>query len=239
MQRACIVYDRKVYPTSPERREIEDTLRSRYRAGLVRLDDGLASVVTRLEAALPADTVWIVTTDHGEAFGEHVNLGHGRYLYDELSRTILFVKAPGRLPAGEVRGACGLVDVLPTVLDLAGLPPSADFDGRSLLPLARGAGPEHPVLAEEVRRDYEGSHHTELRLASVRTRRGKWIATWRPGDRSVEEEVYDIGADPGETKDLGAPAVAGLGEDFARAVVTMRERVNGYAPLPRGPGEAK
>jgi arylsulfatase A-like enzyme len=239
MQRACFVYDRMVYPTSPDRRELDATLRARYAAGLARLDDGLAGVLARLEAALPKDTVWIVTTDHGEAFGEHVNLGHGRYLYDELSRTILFVKAPGRLPAGEVRGSCGLVDVLPTVLDLAGLPSSPDFDGRSLLTLARGQGTGHAILAEEVRRDYEASHHTELRLASARTRRGKWIATWKPADRSVEEEVYDLEADPAESKRLGADAVAGLGADFEAAVAAMRARMKDYVPLPRGPGEAK
>jgi arylsulfatase A-like enzyme len=243
MQRACFVYDRTVYPTSPDRKELEATLRARYRTGLVRLDEGLAAVVARLDAALPKDTVWIFTTDHGEAFGEHVNLGHGRYLYDELARTILFVRAPGRLPAGEVRGACGLVDVLPTVLDLAGLPTSPDFDGRSLLPLARGAGAGagagHPILAEEVRRDYEASHHTEIRLASARTDAAKWLATWRPADRSIEEEVYDLEADPGETTRLPKGEVSRFGKDFQDAVATMLERVRAYVPLPRGAGERK
>jgi arylsulfatase A-like enzyme len=239
MQRACFVYDRMVYPTSPDRKELEATLRTRYRAGLVRLDDGLAEVVSRLDAALPKDTVWIFTTDHGEAFGEHTNLGHGRYLYDELARTILLVRAPGRLPAGEVRGPCGLVDVLPTVLELAGLPASPDFDGRSLLPLARGQAAGHAILAEEVRRDYEASHHTEMRLASARTDRAKWIATWRPLDKSVEEEVYDLRADPGERTRLPSDAVSRFGKDFEDAVATMRERVKAYVPLPRGAGEKK
>jgi choline-sulfatase len=225
--RALTNYDRDVYVGSPERKRVEDECRTRYRAGLAALDGGFARLVTRLDRLLSKDSVTIVCTDHGESFGEHQNMGHGRWLYDELSRVVLGIRAPSRLPAAtRVPGPCGLVDVLPTVLDVCGLPPPADLDGRSLLPLARGARTPAPVRAEDFQRGKgEGMGSVDLRLHSVRTDRAKWIGTFDRSADTIAEEVFDLAADPGEKKPLPASAIEGFGPEFVVTVEEARARL--------------
>src|SRR5207253_9081968 len=133
--------------------------REGYRGGVTYADEVFRRTLETLAAMhLPEGTAIAVVGDHGEALGEHGTLLHGRWLYDELVRVPLLVQAPGRLPAGAVvRGSCGVVDVMPTLLDLAGVRPPPGLDGVSLLPLARGAAGGHPVFAVEDRRATEGS----------------------------------------------------------------------------------
>jgi arylsulfatase A-like enzyme len=230
--RAITAYDREVYTASSERRRIEDECRARYRAGLAALDGGFGRLMERLDRIVSKDAVTIVCTDHGEAFGEHANLGHGRWLYDELSRVVLGVRAPGRLPgATRIPGPCGLVDVVPTVLDVCGLPPRADLDGTSLLPLARGARKPMPVRAEEHQRARaEAMGLKDLRLHSVRTERAKWIGTVERGTTEIEEEVYDLASDPGEKTRLPASAIEGFGPEFRVTVEEARKRLRTLGP---------
>ncbi|MBN1297869.1 sulfatase, partial [bacterium] len=79
-------------------------------------------------------TVIIITADHGEAFGEHGNLWHGRYLYDESVRTPLIMTLPG-LSNRRVAIPVGPVNIAPTILDFWGIPIPCGMDGHSLLPL--------------------------------------------------------------------------------------------------------
>lgn len=78
-----------------------------------------------------------VTADHGEELGDHGDLGHGRSLYNEIVHVPLIFVVPG-FPGGRVVPEnVSLVDVAPTLLDLAGLAPEPRFEGRSLAPLLR------------------------------------------------------------------------------------------------------
>jgi arylsulfatase A-like enzyme len=233
---AIVGYDMDVFATSAERAETVRLLRERYLAGLRLVDENLQRVLARLdEAALGPETILVVTTDHGESFGEHDNLGHGRWLYDELARAVLLVFAPSRMPlATAVRGSCGLVDVVPTVLDLVGLPPPGDLDGRSLLPLANGRAPGHAVLADEhrmVRRSDRA--RVPVRLVSARTERAKWIGTWNSDDGSFSEVVYDLEADPREKVPLPAEDLSRFGPALEEGVRRGRETAKGF-PLEEG-----
>ena len=98
-------------------------LRAAYERGLAEADRSFGRILDGLDGlGLPAGTVVIVVGDHGEAFGEHGTLNHGRRLHDEMVRVPLIVRAPGRLGAPRiVRGPAGLVDVAPTILELAGV----------------------------------------------------------------------------------------------------------------------
>ena len=87
------------------------------------------------ERGLEEKTLWIVLGDHGEAFGQHEgNYGHTFRLYDENVRVPLFIAAPGlirqRIRSTQV---VSLIDTAPTVLELAGLPAPANYQGRSVL----------------------------------------------------------------------------------------------------------
>ncbi len=104
------------------------------------------------------DAVVIVTSDHGEEFLDHGNIGHAFQLYNELLQVPMLVRLPGAdAPRGRVEQPVSVLDVLPTARDAAGLPASAQDQGISLLPLMAGETGEqrtflasrlHPFLAE-------------------------------------------------------------------------------------------
>jgi arylsulfatase A-like enzyme len=102
-------------------------------------DDRLRAFFERLERdGLARDTIVIVTSDHGEAFLEHGFLGHGPDLHQEIVKVPLMLRGPG-IPVGHrVDAPVGLIDLMPTILDLAGVDPVAGVMGRSLAPLLRG-----------------------------------------------------------------------------------------------------
>jgi arylsulfatase A-like enzyme len=116
-------------------------LSDRYDENVRRVDDALAKLFGALDALdLWKDTVVIVTSDHGEEFLEHGQVGHERTLSAEALAIPLLVAAPGIAPrvAEEV---VGLADLVPTVLELTGRARDGRLDGRSLVPLLRG-GPD-------------------------------------------------------------------------------------------------
>lgn len=142
------------------------------------------------------DTVVIVTSDHGEAFHEHRYLGHDRELWEELVRVPLVVWAPGRVAPGTVIDApVHSFDVLPTVLELAGLQPPAGVEGQSVAPALTGAGPA-PTGRMLPLQD-------QNRWGVVADRpdgRFKLIA-WL---KSADVKLFDLTSDPGETTNLAS-----------------------------------
>jgi hypothetical protein len=193
-----------------------------YAQGLRRLDRALAAFL-RSAARIGAldNAVLVVTADHGEGFGEHGTLHHGRRLYDELVHVPLFVRAPGWTPGRVVATSCSTLDLLPTVLDLVGLPPAADLDGRSLAPLVDGAA-GRPVVAEERRTGVETGGDDDALLVSVRDEARKWILTIDRRDGRRSTEAYDLRADPGETRPLADDVVAAWPQAFRDAIDAAR-----------------
>lgn len=175
------------------------------------------------------DTIIVLQADHGEDRLQHHELGHGQQLYDSVLHVPLIIAWPGRLPPARVRGMVRTVDILPTVLDLLGLPTPGGLDGMSLLPRLRGGpGGESPPLLAETLLSAEAEFgqflpdgslaSPGLRRLAVRTPRWKYVvATRHPlinytrqprvaagGDAPPREELYDLLADPGETTDVAA-----------------------------------
>jgi arylsulfatase A-like enzyme len=190
------------YRNDPEGPALAAEAKAAYVAGLRRLDAALAGWLTGLEdLRLLDDVVLVVTSDHGEGFGEHGTMHHGRRLYDELVHVPLYVRAPG-FPAGRrVAASCSLLDVLPTTLELVGLPPVAGADGTSLVPLLAGAT-GRPVPSEELRTGTETGGDDLDQLVAVRDATHKWIRTTDLRTGVSTEETYDLIADPGETRPL-------------------------------------
>lgn len=173
-------------------------LSERDRRHLVALYDGevsyqdaqLATILDGLERrGLADDTMVVITADHGEELFDHGSVGHGHSLYDELVRVPLLVRVPGLRPA-RLDGSVGLVDVLPTVLDVLGEPIPDDLSGRSLLPALRGDGEDAPPLSVAGFMEH---------WRSVASGRYKLVARSRG-----RYALYDLQADPGETRDLSA-----------------------------------
>jgi arylsulfatase A-like enzyme len=160
----------------------------------IRLVD---SVLEELFRALGwgRDTVLIVLADHGEEFGDHGGRGHGQTLHSEMLHVPLIVHAPGRFAPRRVAEPVSLLDVLPTLRELAGAPAEARDEGRSLRALLEG-GPQDPerrsLLAHLLRRDQQ-----DRLLHSVR--RGRWKYIEGSRDPAL---LFDLARDPGEQANL-------------------------------------
>lgn len=135
------------------------------------------------------ETMIIITSDHGDEFWEHGDVGHGHSLYEELVHVPLIVRYPPLFPAGaKVREGVDTIDIYPTVLDALGQAAPQDLQGASLLPLAHGIGQGYPRPSVATRSGL---------LYGVRLDRYKMIVK-----RQGERRLYDLETDPTEQKDV-------------------------------------
>lgn len=160
--------------------------------GTVRYaDEKIAELTQILSSEGQLDSTFLaVTSDHGDAFGEHGHLGHRLTLYEELLRVPLVVRYPARFPAGgRVSTPVPIGDLHPTILELAGGGVDAEADFTSLLgdPAAR------PIIAENTGpKSING-------LVSRTLRDGHLKLLWRSDGK---HELYDLAADPEERDNL-------------------------------------
>ena len=128
--------------------ETRRAVRDAYRGEIAANDDAFGALIDHLRASRQLDdTLVILTSDHGEEFWDHGSTLHGRTLHEEVLRVPLVMRWPGHpaLDAGtRVATPARSIDLLPTILDLLGLPPHAAAEGRSLL---RDATAPAPSLA--------------------------------------------------------------------------------------------
>lgn len=179
-------------------------VRALYDGGVRSADAQVQRLLDALEeTGLASDTVVIVTSDHGEDLGgrDPRALGeHGHQLYDDLLRVPLILVHPhADWPAGRIAAQVRLVDVMPTVLALAGLEPPPGLAGASLLPVLRGHEKVPRLAYSELRRSPWNEHPR----AAVRDLRHKLVANLAPrGPGWPEVEFYDLERDPGELENL-------------------------------------
>jgi arylsulfatase A-like enzyme len=168
-----------------------------YDRGIAYSDFWLGRLVEGLrQRGLLERTLLVVTADHGDEFFEHGGIEHTRTLYDEIMHVPLIVRAPREGRGRVVTDQVGLVDLMPTILDVLGVPGPSTLQGRSLRPLMTGGSlPERAVLAEGSTRN--------PRLRALRTLRWKYVF-----DGGGTEELYDLAVDPGERTNLCATAPA-------------------------------
>ena len=158
-------------------------------------------LVGRLEAALDrlgltAETLLVVTSDHGEGLGDHGEAVHGYFVYESTLAVPLLLRGPGVLAGTRLAVTARSVDLLPTLTDLLGLatPEGARLSGRSLaVALRGGASPANePTYAESLT---PLLHFGWSDLRALRDGRWKYIQAPRP-------ELYDLRDDPKEAHDL-------------------------------------
>jgi N-sulfoglucosamine sulfohydrolase len=170
-----------------------EAMRERYRKAVERQSEELvASFLDELESqGLRELTAFVFLSDHGESWGERfaekadvkgVYHMHGATLDDEIVQVPLIVSAPGRLESAVVDSQVRTVDLVPTLIELAGLP-ARETDGESLL---RVAGDRPAVIA--------GTDMGALTKLAVRVPPWKLILHVESG----EEEAYRPDTDPRE-----------------------------------------
>ena len=146
-------------------------------------------------------SVIAVMADHGEAFGEHGERGHGIFLYSPTIHVPLLVRLPSGTAAGKhVDSRVSLVDVLPTLLEAVNIPPSSAIQGKSLLPMIReqGTAANRTSYAET---DYP---HRAFGWSPLRALRSdKYLFVDAP-----RKELYDESRDPDNDHDLSSSASA-------------------------------
>ncbi|MBW2316148.1 MAG: sulfatase [Deltaproteobacteria bacterium] len=182
-------------------RSILEVSRKLYDATVLGWDAQLARVVETLRRLELLDqTILVVTSDHGEEFGEHGLAGHAHALYQELLRVPLLIRYPPSVPAGaRVAVPVGLVDVAPTVRALAGLPSGEASGARDLSRDWGSPAPARPLFAE--RRTLLTPVAGLPELDAVIEGDLKLI---RRLDTRAADELYDLGTDPGETRNLAS-----------------------------------
>jgi arylsulfatase A-like enzyme len=185
----------------------EDTVRDMvalYDANLAYADHLVGGMIEDLQAAGLWDrTVFVLMADHGQALYElgkpH---GHGGTVCEAAIRVPLFVRIPGvaGLAGRRIATPVELVDLMPTLMDLAGLPVPADsLAGRSLLPLLAG----EPAPDGDLRLIHSRTNRRNPPIYTLVRGRFKLttVATGRMG-RRLQHALYDLEADPAESVDL-------------------------------------
>ncbi|HPD15365.1 MAG TPA: sulfatase-like hydrolase/transferase [Planctomycetota bacterium] len=170
-----------------------------YWGMIKRLDEAFGRLLDALRSlGLAENTIVLFTSDHGCHFKTR-NSEYKRSCHESSIRIPMALTGPGFFGGGCLRQLVSLVDMPPTLLDAAGIPVPREMQGRSILPLTKGATQDWP---EEV-----FVQISEAQVARcVRTRRWKYSVSapdkkgWTDSasDRYVEEFLYDLQADPHE-----------------------------------------
>jgi len=176
------------------------------------------------DAGLYDDSLIVVTADHGEELFDHGGFSHGYSLHRELVHVPLYVKMPGQTAGAGVGTRVSLTDVMPTVLDVLGLPAPAATDGLSLRPLLPGTGATAAAFADRpIVHEVQWAERCIAR--SILLGRYKLVELARNYEgRHDETLLYDVARDPGEQRNVAGehPDVVGalrtrLGTTLAQA----------------------
>jgi choline-sulfatase len=182
---------------------------SRYHAEVAYTDFAVGELVSALEKiGLEGRTLVVVTSDHGEGLGDHREKTHAFLVYESTVSVPLILWGAPDLPRGRrVSARIRTLDIAPTVLDLAGLPPLPESQGVSLVPLIAGeALPEPLVGYGESIEAYTSFRAPILRFIRI----GPWKYIHKP-----RAELYDVDRDPQESSNLAA--------DQPERVLALRE----------------
>jgi arylsulfatase A-like enzyme len=177
-----------------------------YDAEIRSVDDAFGTLIDYLKRAGSYDrTLIVLTSDHGEEFGEHGRVGwHSHTLFDELLKVPLIIKLPDSRQGGDtVWQLVRSIDIAPTILAALDAPIPETFDGTNLLEMLR-AEPHEPLVAISER------DHPRDRSVSIHT--GSW--------KLYDGELYDLEHDPTERK-----PVTGSHADVAASLRSRLEHV--------------
>lgn len=199
--------------------------KNKYYGEVAYVDEQIGRLLKAL-APVQSKTVIILTADHGEGLGEHEELMHALFIYDSTIHVPLMMAGPGLAAGKDITTQTRSIDVMPTALALAGLAQPNGIDGRSLVPLIRGESwSESEAYSETLYPLTVGWHP----LFSARTSRWKYIESKKP-------ELYDLQADPGETKNVVPmqPAVAHQFSEklkpFRNMLLTLKDQQQTHDP---------
>jgi arylsulfatase A-like enzyme len=191
-----------------------------YLATVQSVDDSVGRVLAFLDkSALAKNTIVIYTSDQGFFLGDH-GLFDKRFMYEESIRMPFLVRWPARIKPGTKSDAMALnIDFAPTFLDVAGLPPSPEMQGRSLSPVLLGRTPSDWRTSMYYRYYHDPGDHNTRAHYGVRTRTHKLICFWKKD----QWELFDLVNDPYELHNLyGEPGQEELTASLTRELARLK-----------------
>jgi arylsulfatase A-like enzyme/Flp pilus assembly protein TadD len=198
-----------------------------YNSAITAADSAVGKLISALQQRkVYGDTAVIVVADHGESLGAHGEEANGIFLYDETIHVPLLIKLPQSQPAAKaastrVAAKVRLVDIAPTLLEIAAIPVPSQMPGQSLLRIANsmsGGGGDQPVYSR----------------ADLPQRGFGWsqLESWRAGKyfyiRAPKPELYDLTADPAAAHNLAQSSKATL-DTMAAQLDNFDRRFTGEA----------
>lgn len=194
---------------------------SSYNSAITAADAAVGKLLAALkQQRLYGNTAILVVADHGESLGAHGEDSHGIFLYDETIHVPLLLKQPEAQPTTKrVTTKVRLVDIAPTLLEVAAIPVPSQMQGQSLLRIAKASGgTDQPVYSR----------------SDLPQRGFGWspLESWRAGKylyiRAPKPELYDLTADPGATRNLAQSSKATL-DTMAGQLENFDRRFSGEA----------
>jgi arylsulfatase A-like enzyme len=203
----------------------KDYVIAQYDGELAYLDSCLQTIFTTLEArGILDDTIVVLNADHGETLYDHDCFFDHHGIYDPTLHVPTIIRYPGMVPAGErVKGFNLLQDLVPTLMELTGIQSEINFDGKSLMPMARGEVPSHHS-------EFYITECTWMRKHGWRTPEWKLILALEPDFHwKPPVELYNLVEDPLENNNLAEshPDVVALLKGRMEAWIAKREAETG------------
>ncbi len=203
----------------------KDYVIAQYDGEVAYLDACLQTILTAFETkGLLDDTIVVFNSDHGETLYDHDCFFDHHGLYEPTLHVPLILRYPGKVPAGKrLRGFNQHQDLMPTLLELAGVETEIPFDGKSLVPMIQGQVPSHQA-------EFYITECTWMRKHGWRTPEWKLIRALEPDFHfKPPVELYNLVEDPLENHNLAEemPDMVRLLTDRMEAWIARREKETG------------
>jgi arylsulfatase A-like enzyme len=223
------------FPPTEGNPYLDDDNWTPYNAEVRWTDEAVGRILRKLQALdIFDDSLIIFTADHGESFGKRGRPGHQDIMYDEVLTVPLILQHPALPEPRRIRAVVELLDLFPTIIELAGLRPQPVERGESLVPLLRRERDQRlKTLVFQSRYHFEDEHH-EL---AVRDRRWKLLVRtpdlhrdqerdesrppeWSLQSEETSTELYQTVLDPEEDQDVH--------EDYPQVVDRLRSALGDW-----------
>jgi len=213
----------------------KDYIIAQYDGAIAYMDACIQRIFQQLKSlSILEDTIVVINSDHGETLYDHACWFDHHGMYDVTLKVPLIIRYPKKMPVGAlVDGYNEHMDLVPTLLELAGVKTDITFDGQSLMKLVKGK-------KASFRSSFYITECTWMRKHGWRTPEWKLIVALEPDFHFKPEiELYNLIEDPGESRNIARknPELVATLRAQMDAHIVMRERAVGHGnPMFNQPG---